>query len=476
MRKLAILTFAFLLISMPAFAAKIPDNIKSFIENSYPKTDFRFDGVIILPDGTVYLPLLPAKIITPETLEIQSTYPQNKKLTDKPEIIIFNNDYVLLKVITDSRGNKTVSRLANPPVQVRTGLLPQDMLVPKGLVIPDNLKSITGNLEIKTIIDPGIKVHINNLKKEAGGLQSLTNLAALKNKTIYVASPYTRKIQVYNQASKSANYAFEQKNVPITIKAYNDRFLLVSVYDKPSVDVISLADDQVIKQIFTKTQPDEILIDKSKKIAYISSSKDSCIYMVNLDTMTLFRQIKITGFCEKLTLSADGSKLFYYDKNTSKIWAVELDNEYLLKDIGKFPNVSKILYDNGKIYILSRTKNHLAIVNYDKVSLVAETEVSEKPIDAVIFNNKLYILGAKDNVVEIVDTLTDTMTDRIFLSTGGFSTKIYRIEDTNIALITDTKSSLYTIFDLDTKQVIKTIPLDIPVSSIVVTEKIKKIN
>lgn len=42
-------------------------------------------------------------------------------------------------------------------MELRTGLL-QDMLVPKGLVIPENLKSIVGNLEIQTTNDPGIKV------------------------------------------------------------------------------------------------------------------------------------------------------------------------------------------------------------------------------------------------------------------------------------------------------------------------------
>lgn len=476
MRKLIICLGLMLLTATSAFAAKIPDNVKNYIDKDFPKTNFRFDGVIILPDNTIYLPLLPSKILKPENLAVKSTYPSGKTLKDLPNVVIFNNDFVLLKVLTDTKGNKTVYRMANPPVEVRSGLLPQDMLVPKGLVIPDNMKGIIGNLQISTIDDPGIKVQVTQGKKETGGLKTLSTLPQLKNKTFYVASPYTKNIQVFNQASKTPDYGLAQKNIPISLKAYNDKFLLVTAYDKPSIDVISLADDQIIKQIYTKTQADEILIDKTKNIAYVSSSEDSSIYMVNLETMTLFRQIKITGMCEKLTLSEDGTKLFYYDKKTRDIWAIELDNDYLLKEIGKFPNVSKIAFTNNKIYILSRTKNHLAIIDYDTVGLIAEIEVCEKPVDAITFHNKLYILGATDNVIEVLDTKTDLITDKIYLSTYGFSTKIYHIEGTNIALITDTKSSLYTIFDLGMKQVIKTIPLDIPVSSIVVTEKVKKIN
>ena len=79
----------------------------------------------------------------------------------------------------------------------------------------------------------------------------------------------------------------------------------------------------------------------------------------------LKKQLKINGFCEKFTLSQDGTKMFYVDRNKNDIWAIELDNNYKLNNIGRFPNISKITYANGKIYIISRTKNRLAIVDYE---------------------------------------------------------------------------------------------------------------
>lgn len=397
----------------------------------------------------------------------------------KPNIVILNNDFALLKVLTDTHGNKTIYKMANPPVELRTGLLPQDMLVPKGLVIPENLKSIVGNLEIKTVNDPGIRVENSKpvvTQLSGSTLKTLSQIPQLRNKSFYVSSPYSKNIQVLNLGAKTPEYSLAQTNVPVSMKAYDDKFLLVTAYDKPSIDVISLADDQIIKQIYTKTQPDEIIIDKTKNIAYVSSAEDSSIYIVNLSTMTLSKQIKITGMCEKLTLSEDGSKLFYYDKKTRDIWAIELDNNYLLKEIGKFPNVSKIVYTNDKIYITSRTKNRLAIIDYNTIGLIAEIEICEKPIDMIAFHERVYVLGAGDNSIQVVDAKTDAVTDSIYLNTNGFSTKINQIENTNIALITDTKASLYTVFDLGTNKVIKTIPIDIPANAIVVTEKVKKIN
>jgi len=462
---------------LPSAAEKVPDNIQQYIEQSFPKTNFRFDGMITLPDNTVYLPLFPAKVENPENLEIKQTYPENKTLNDKPYVVIFNNDFALLKVLTDTKGHKTVYSMANPPIELRTGLLPQDMLVPKNFVIPENLKAISGNLIIDTTNAPGIKIESTKpvvTQLNGSTLKTLSQIPALKNKNFYVSSPYSKNIQVLNLGAKTPEYSLSQTNVPINMKAYNDEFLFVTAFEKPSVDIISLADDQIIKQIPTNTQPDEILIDEHNKIAYISSAIDSSIYVLNLETMTLCKQIKITGMCEKLTLSDDGTKLFYYDKKTRDVWSVELDNNYLLKEIGKFPNVSKIVYTNNKVYLTSRTKNRIAIIDYGTIGLIAEFEICEKPIDMTVYNNKLYILGAGDNSIQILDTNTDEVTDSIYLNTNGFSTKISRIGDTNIALITDTKAALYTVFDLEINKAVNFVPIDIPANSIVVTEKVKK--
>ena len=477
--KLILLSALAIVCSAPINAATIPADIQQVINKDFPKTTFRFDGMIILPDGTMYLPLFPAKIIKPEKLSIKQAYPSGKTLASKPNVVIFNNDFVLLKVLTDTHGNKTIYKMANPPLELRTGLLPQDMLVPKGLVIPENLKGIVGNLEVQTVNDPGIKVENSKPVVTAlngSTLKTLAQIPQLKNKNFYVSSPYSKNIQVLNLGAKTPEYSLAQNNVPISMKAYDNKFLLVTAYGKPSVDVISLADDQIIKQIYTKTQPDEIIIDNNKKIAYVSSSIDSSIYMVNLETMTLSKQIKITGMCEKLTLSEDGTKLFYYDKRTRDICAIELDNNYLLKEIGKFPNVSKIAFTNGKIYVTSRTKNRIAIIDYNTVGLIVEMEICEKPVDMQTFHNRVYVLGAGDNSVQVIDAKTVQITDSISLNTNGFSTKISWIEGTNIALITDTKASLYTVFDLGMNRVIKTIPIDIPANAIVVTDKIRKIN
>jgi DNA-binding beta-propeller fold protein YncE len=477
MRKIIAIIFAIIFMTIQqARATALPENLANYIKETFPKVDLRFDGVILLPDGTQYLPLLPSKVLEPEKIEIVQTYPENKTLSSKPNVVIFNNDYVLFKVLTDKTGNKTIYKIANPPEVIRTGLLPQDMLVPQGLVIPESMKGILGDLTIKTIEEGGIKVQMPKITVSPSNLQVLSDIPELRDKSFYIASGFSRNILVLNQDGKTPEYALEQKNVPISMAGYGGKFLLVTAWSKKSMDVISLTDNDIIKQIFFKSQPDEIVVDYKNNLAYISSSEDSSIYVVNLTTMTLTKQLKINGLCEKLTLSDDGTKLFYFDKNSRGIWAVELDNQYLLKDIGKFPNVSKIAYANGKIYIVSRTQSKLAIIDYATVGFLGETDICTKPVDMISFNDTIYILGAQDNVIQTIDTNTDILGEQIPLGTDGFSTKIYKLDDTGLAIITDTKSAIFSVFNLNTKKIIKTVSIDMPIKSIVVTDKVKSVN
>jgi len=463
-------------------AAKIPDGVKNLVKKDYPKADFRFDGVLILPDGTIYLPLYPSLIKKPEVLQIKATNPEKKTLADKPDVIILNNDFVLLKVLIDQKGRKTVVNMANPPIEVRTGLLPQDMLVPSGLTIPDNIKGIIGNLQIATALDAGLRVKTEPLLQKKvvttkAGKNLVSVIPQLQNKLLYIATCYSKNIQVVNGEGHSPDYALAQKTIPIDIEVVgDDKFMLVTTFSKTYVDVISLADERVIKQIDLTTPAEEIVFDKFTNTAYVSSSVASSIYVIDLNTMTLKQKIKVRGTCEKLSLSPDGKKMFYTDRKTNDVWAIELDNNFVIKNIGKFPNVSKIAFSQNKIYVTSRTKNRLAIVDYATLGLLNEIEVEAKPIDMLLYKDKLYILSAQNNAVQVLDTTTDEITDTIYLNTDGFSTKIYQIKNTDIALVTDTKAGKYSVLDLDKKLVLKTTPLEIPISVIVVANKIKKIS
>ena len=481
MKKILISLFVLCLTATTCLAAKLPDDVQSMLKKTYPNVDIRFDGVIILPDGTVYLPLYPAKIKNEQTLTVVQTYPDKTALNKKPDVVIFNNDFVLLKVLVDKNGAKTIKKFDKPPIIIKSGLLPQDMLVPKNLIIPENLKSITGNLDVKIapkedikVIPTKIQYDKTNIVQPIKQANLVSEIPQLKDKVLYISTCYSKDIQVVQGESKNSSYALSQKTIPRCIMITPDsKFLFVTTFNSPLIDIISLADDRVIKQLDLTTNAGEIIMDKAHNLAYVSSPDASTIYQVSLDDMTLKKKIKVNGCCEKLTLVED--YLLYVDKLNNKVWSIELGNEYILRDLGSYPNISKLAYVNGKLYLISRTKNRMAVLDYKNQTLLSEFEIIKKPVDMISYNQRLYVLSAQDNLIQVIDTKTDEPVTTIALNTGGFSTSMSIIPNTSLAIISDVKAGRYSVMDLNKNVILKTNTLDIPVSNITIGKNIRKI-
>lgn len=479
MRKLLLLLGILIISSTSVFAARIPEDVKDYINKTVPGTDIRFDGVIILPDNTVYLPLYPSLFSDIKKLEVKDSYPSGQELNQKPDIIIFNNDFVMMKVLSDGQGHKTVLRLANPPLQIRTGLLPQDMLVPSGLILPENIKGVIGNLKIDTknedIIKSTEKESYEEFLAEIEDIENPALIPQLKNKTLFVTTNYSKNIQVIDPPAVSPKYSLAQKSIPIDVKAVKDgKFLLVTSYERPFIDVISVADSRFIKQINIGSFPEEILLDEANNKAYITSPKASIIYVIDLNTMSLIQKIRVNGYCEKLILTKD--KMFYVDKLKNDVWAIELANDYALKNIGKFPNISAIAYIDEQLYLASRTKSRIAIVDYSTLGLIAEFTTVNKPVAMQIYGKYLYVLGAQNNRLQKINTDTGKVVDTIDLGTDGFSTGFNKIAGTDLAVVIDVKQNKYTIVDLAKGKIIKTYAMSVPINDVIITNKVKLFN
>ena len=479
MRKFLLVVVSLLIFSMPSFAAKIPNDVKKILDESfYGKEEIRFDGLITLPDSTIYLPLYPARIKKPETVNIKQTYPADKSLKDLPDIVIFNNDFVLMKIIKDKDGNRTFANPDPLPIEVKTGLLPQDLLVPKGLMVPEGMKTIIGALRIQTKEDPGLRVkseiteHLNPIVIKTKNKNLVKEVGELKNKLLYISTCYSKNIQVVDGENSTPKYALTQKAIPIDMKISPDsKYLLVTTYNNNYLDVISLKDEQIIKRIELQSQPEEIVVDNYEKKAYVSSPLASSIYVIDLKNMQLKQKIKVNGMCERLYLTDDSTKMFYYDKASGIIWVIDIYDDYTISEMGTFPNVSKIVYAQNKVYMLSRTKNKLAIVDYVTKGLIHEKDVPKTPVDMIVHKNNLVILGGNANEVMILDTKDDVVVAKISLNTNGFATTLTPIKNTDIVLVTDTKVGKYCVLNVSKKLLTKTNNLLIPVSKMVIVDK-----
>ena len=71
MRKLLLLIGILVITASSAFATKFPEEVRGYIEQNVPNAEIRFDGVIIFPSNTFYLPLYPSLFSDIKNLSIK---------------------------------------------------------------------------------------------------------------------------------------------------------------------------------------------------------------------------------------------------------------------------------------------------------------------------------------------------------------------------------------------------------------------
>lgn len=151
----------FLVSGLSSVATTLPQKEQEYIKKELPNASIRFDGLVSLSDGTLYLPVLPSNPNKNAKGKIVLTVPSGKRLSQLPDVVLFDTNFALLKVIKTKDGKSTVAQPKDIPLVVKTGLFPQDMLVPPGLYIPEELKIIMGDLKISTTAS-----RVNDIFKE----------------------------------------------------------------------------------------------------------------------------------------------------------------------------------------------------------------------------------------------------------------------------------------------------------------------
>ncbi len=558
-RLLTLLTAMFVLVTS-AYSATIPQNVQQFIAAKFPKSTFRFDGLIILPDGTKYLPVFPAISMVNASLGIKTSMPATQDFGTKPNVVVFNNNFVLLKLVPAAGGKLSVAAYQSYPIEVKTGLLPQDLIVPHGLILPEELSGILGDLEIPlypiaTIVPASVETGtivetktVMSTKTQDSRITATANRpkakvldrdipAVLKNKKYLVTNLDTEYINVIPSYAGEPEFTLKLDSIARDMKATSDEaYVMIAKTNNTSIDLVDMKAEEIIKQIDLEVQPNEILITPDNRIAFVTSLDDHSIFVIDISTMKIVQKIQVQGMPEKLALSDDFKRLLYYDKLSSKLYCIELKDKYISTLIGEFPNASKFLFVGNTVYALLRTANKLQVMPYnpkefsgeeksvksaelkrEKVRLTeadapasldysskedgalnrpakkdlpyrdnntilplmvdeeigakdssVKIQVSDKPVDMIRYGNRLFVLGAKNNEVDVINLDRNEREGTVKLPLKGFSKRITQVSNSNIALITNVTDNRYVIFDLSQVRPVEVVPVNVPINNIII--------
>ena len=322
-------------------------------------------------------------------------------------------------------------------------------------------------------------------------------------------------------------YGLKLKGILKDVKVTPDkRFLIAAVFGKNQIDVADIGNEQIAKSIDINAQPSEVEVNEATNKAYIMSADGRSIFSIDLTDMAVTEKISLDAAPYRMTLSDNGTQLAYADKNTDNIYIIKIDDDYKNVPVTKMENISKLLIDDAnRLYAISRTQNKLLINDFDlnkihndgeetddkasilqrklsdgtKKFLGVPTDIKtydqvdegvepvtatveerslrtgNKPTDMFLYGNKLFILCSGDKEINVLDTDSLKYMTTIKLE-ESFPRKITRIDNSNLAIVTDASGKKYTIINLDTSKIVGVYPLDMPINSLTIINKINNIN
>lgn len=510
-------------------ATELPDHVVSEIKKAFPKAIIRFDGLIELSDGVRYLPVIPlysAETRTPEKLSV--TIPENSTIDQKPDFMLFEDNFALFKINKASDGNPSIIHSAKIPLVVKMGLIPQDLVVPEKLEIPYDLKVILGDLKIP-------------LKKEETGALVYSTNAPTNNKKNIVKSGSVSKEKdvfyglggkVFYTSNIQSNRLFKiQPGTGRVVKSfqlpsvYNSsiqtkegRYILITCLNTNKIGVFDTYRDAYIKDLVLDNPITNIMPLNSSDIAFAYNDYSKQISVLDLKEMSFKYNIETTFPISNMVAAENDKFVYFNDKISGNIYRFDL-NELKTKLVGNVPNISKLVSFKNYLLVTSRKNNKFYVydvseanflVDKDKVAkeyqkqkkLINENtlvnfikrrnlpklqpeivpvkdenslaildkvlEVGEKPLDIKISKdkNKIYVLCANSNQIHIFDSNTFSPTGVINLGEGKFPKEIVYLDKINRALIVNYDSFETTVVDLEKESVVGYIPSGIVINTL----------
>jgi YVTN family beta-propeller protein len=462
-------------------SSEIPPDVFAILQKAYSNVNVRFDGLVELNDGTQYLPVYPLNKKSVENgVKIELTLPKGSKLESRPDFIFFSDNFSLFKVIKKTGEPPTLLDSNEIPLEVKLGLLPQDLLVPQNLVIPAELRVILGDLVIPVKEKDEFKFasDIKQDKKQANtaALKTSTGIAELVEKNIYVINTAGNTVNIIDSQSVKPYKVINLKSLPSDMALSTDkRYVLVTEISTGKLDIIDTLGNDLVKSIDLGKYPSSIAVMNNISRAYVANTLSSTISVIDLKNMILAEDIKVAGEPSKLVLSDDNRYLLYVDMITNKIYSVSLDEEDFPNEfLRQGENVSKVIKNNGKLYILNRADGILSVADADNAKESTEINVGKKPVDIKIINNKIYVLNAGDDTLSIIDQKELKLLKTVELKSGGFPKNITILNSNEKALITNANGYKLIVFDFAADEVIKQLPVALYANSLVVADKKKQ--
>jgi DNA-binding beta-propeller fold protein YncE len=511
-RSLAVGAFFFALLclfaGLHARATDLPTTVLTYLRKKDPAVQVRFDGLVTFSNGERYLPVIPQDpALNAEPQQVIATRPEKAVF---PDLIEFDNHFYFIRLIQTASGRLTFPKMDAYPIQLKEGLLPQDLVLPDNLFIPVELKVILGALPYNPTYTPpkAAPAAAASAKKPfasaSAGKPSASKPPAASRPSAPASLPSTGVPSVGSTPSGSENparnlpqngYVFdiqEQKLLafdPLTGRKQADltlncapsalqmtpdgKLLFAPCLSTNELVVIDTEANLIKNRVPVGRLPDAALYLPDSKQVLISSRASSYLSVIDAESLLPREKMDVPGNTGALA-AFPGQKaveIAVADATQPSVYIVNRQTRRVERTLPALPDMSALTVidrsatpdargESGQeIWVASRTQNRVLALDARTGATLARFDVARKPVALAAYEDKVYVLCAGDARVSVIDRLKKALLPPIALEEHSFPSGMTVLPAAGRAYIGSAGENTLVVLNLKAARVENTFPV-----------------
>lgn len=464
-----------ILIFLPlnCYAVDLPPDLKDYLLKNFPGIVFKIDNSFAI-GGNSYIPLVPK--VTRSTEEIELVHVISKGAT--PILFWFSNDWVFVKLNKLSDGTQTIINLDEIPSQYKERFLktkfPNDLVIPKGLFVKEELKDLAGDLPIK-IIGVELKeekrrngegekeklVKEKNIEKIANVVQKSGGEQSTRKGILYLTSPDTGKIVYLNLSNISMVNHIQTMGAPFEIAFENtNKSIFVTDFAKDLFYEVKSLQPSISRtfELSSMSSPRDINISSDGSLAFLVESVANDFAVYNINEGMIFVKTKLPTNPTNFAIIKQANLIVVSCPSINTIVFLNATDFSISNQIMIDGGPEKVITDStgNHLYVANRNNNSVSIIDVQNKKVLNTIQVGEAPTSLALdlSGKTLYVGNGKSSTISIINLETSLVTDTINLPVETqFPGDIEITQDGKWLIVTSETTNTISIIDLALKKI-----------------------
>ena len=203
--------------------------------------------------------------------------------------------------------------------------------------------------------------------------------------------------------------------------------------------------------------------------AYILNSKDSTVSVVNTETNTVTKNIKVgVGPCG-VCVSQDGKYVYITNAGSNNVCVISTDSNTVISTIavGNSPQGIAINPWGTYLYVTNYSSNTVSVISTSTNTVIATIPVGNGPLGVLASFNKIYVANLNSNTVSVLNYNSDTVISTI--NVGSYPGAICSSPDASTVFVTNFQSNNVSVINTTSNTITNTIAVGILPEGIVIS-------